>query len=87
MLANGMDLRAHILKVGHHGSSTSSTYEFLRRVRPEYAVIEVGRNNSYGHPHDETLKSLEDVKIYRTDLNGTIKMECDGVNLKITTDN
>lgn len=86
MLANGMDLRAQILKVGHHGSSTSTTYEFLRKVNPTYAVIEVGKDNSYGHPHDETMEALDGIKVYRTDTDGTITMECDGVNLAVTTE-
>lgn len=86
MLANGMDLRAQILKVGHHGSSSSTTYGFLRKVNPAYAVIEVGKDNSYGHPHDEVVEALDGVKVYRTDTDGTITMECDGVNLIVTTE-
>lgn len=86
MLSNGMDLSADILKVGHHGSSTSTSYEFLKKVNPAYAVIEVGEDNSYGHPHDETLEKLEGIKVYRTDEDGTITMKCDGVNLEVTTE-
>lgn len=86
MISNGMDLRADVLKVGHHGSSTSTTYEFLRKVNPTYAVIEVGEDNSYGHPHRETMEVLEGIKVYRTDTDGTITMKCDGVNLTITTE-
>ncbi len=86
MLENGMDLNAHILKVGHHGSSTSTTHSFLQRVNPNYAVIEVGKDNSYGHPHDEILDILDGIRVYRTDTDGTITMECDGANLIVTTE-
>lgn len=86
MLENGMDLSADVLKVGHHGSSTSSTEDFLEKVNPAYAVMEVGKDNSYGHPHDETLKALKNIEVYRTDLHGTITMVCDGMNIKITTE-
>ncbi|MBQ7953423.1 MAG: MBL fold metallo-hydrolase [Clostridia bacterium] len=63
MLENGMDIRADVLKVGHHGSSTSSTKDFIKAVNPEYAIIEVGEGNSYGHPHDEILDVLEGIEI------------------------
>ena len=64
-----------VLKVGHHGSSTSSTEKFITAVKPEYAVISCGKDNEYGHPHDETLLNLAGCWIYRTDLNGTVKFE------------
>ena len=86
MLENGMDIKADVLKVGHHGSSTSTTYNFLKAVGPDYAVIEVGKDNDYGHPHKETLEALGDIMVYRTDTDGTITMECDGVNLTINTE-
>jgi len=86
MLKNGMSLKANVLKVGHHGSSTSSTYKFLKKVDPDYAIIEVGEDNEYGHPHRETLKALEGVEVYRTDKHGTITVECDGVNINIATE-
>lgn len=60
LLASGADVGADILKVGHHGSRYSSGEEFLSRVSPSYAIISAGRDNRYGHPHDETLKRLED---------------------------
>ena len=60
--------------------------EFLRKVNPTYAVIEVGKDNSYGHPHDETMEALDGIKVYRTDTDDTITMECDGVNLAVTTE-
>lgn len=72
MLARGYDLSADVLKVGHHGSVSSTSAEFLKAVSPRYAVIFVGINNAYGHPHQETLDKLDaaGVKIYRTDLSG-----------------
>ncbi len=71
---NAADLEADILKVGHHGSYTSTSAEFLKEVDPTYAVIQCGEDNPYGHPHYETLEALEndDVLIYRTDTDGSI---------------
>lgn len=73
-------LKADILKVGHHGSSTSTTEDFLSKVNPKIAVISVGKYNKYGHPNKETLDKLKkkDALIYRTDLEGTIILELDG---------
>jgi len=73
MLASGRPLEAEILKVGHHGSRTSSTAPFLAAVRPQVAIISVGASNSYGHPTQETLDRLATVgaRVYRTDTNGT----------------
>ena len=80
ILNSGMDLAATVLKVGHHGSDTSTTYPFLREIMPEYAVISVGNGNSYGHPTEATLSRLRDadVKVYRTDMQGDIKCVSDG---------
>ena len=85
MLENSMDVSADVLKVGHHGSSTSSGKNFIEAVNPEYAIIEVGQDNEYGHPHKETMEELEGIEIYRTDLQGDITAICDGDNIKITT--
>jgi len=85
MLENSMDVSADVLKVGHHGSSTSSGKSFIEAVNPKYAIIEVGQDNEYGHPHKETMEELEGVEIYRTDLQGDITAICDGDNIKITT--
>ena len=76
-----------LLKVGHHGSDTSSSYRFIRMLMPEYAVISVGENNNYGHPTDAVLSRLSDadVKTYRTDLNGDIYVYSDGKNITIET--
>ena len=79
------NVQADVLKVGHHGSNTSSSEMFLNRVAPSIAVICAGKDNSYGHPHDETMKLLESMKIdiYRTDLNGTIVMRTDGHDITV----
>lgn len=86
ILEQGYDLSASLLKVGHHGSASSTSYRFLREVMPEYAVISVGKNNTYGHPTDEVLSRLSDagVKVYRTDLQGDIIATSDGISVTIT---
>lgn len=83
----GADLKSTVLKVGHHGSSTSTSYSFLREVMPQYAVISVEKGNSYGHPHEETLSKLNDAEteIYRTDENGDIIMTSDGNTVSVIT--
>ena len=64
-----------ILKVGHHGSKTSSSKIFIDKINPLYSVISVGKNNWYGHPNEEILEILKDTDIYRTDTNGSIKFK------------
>ncbi len=88
IIANGYDIKANVLKVGHHGSSTSTCAEFLKAVSPEYAVISCGADNSYGHPHKETTDLLKrcNVTYFRTDESGTITLYSDG-NKIITEDN
>lgn len=83
VLDTGADLSATVLKVGHHGSDTSTCYPFLRAVMPQYAVISVGAGNSYGHPSDNTLSKLRDAgaEIFRTDLQGDIVCTSDGKNV------
>lgn len=83
-LKKGYNLESDVLKVGHHGSSTSTSKDFLNAVNPSIAIISCGKNNKYGHPHKETIKALEDskVKYYRTDLDGTIVLVSDGSNIK-----
>ena len=76
MLGLGTDLISQILQVAHHGSKTSTTQEFLNAVKPEIVVIQVGKNNRYGHPHQEVLERLKGVKIYRTDLDGDVEFLC-----------
>lgn len=76
------ELKSDILKVGHHGSKTSSSKEFIENVLPEIAVIQSGKDNHYGHPHPKTLEVLEnyDIKVLRTDKEGDIKILSNGVN-------
>ena len=80
MIDSSMNLKANVLRIAHHGSNTASTAEFLRTIQPKYAVISVGKDNGYGHPHQEVLGRLADIKaeILRTDELGTIIMESDG---------
>jgi len=86
MLKTPKKLKADILKVGHHGSGTSTSDEFLNAVSPSYAVISCGENNSYGHPHADVLERLSKrAKIYRTDLNGTVVITTDGENTDVKT--
>lgn len=87
MIEAGLDLNATVLKVGHHGSNTSTSYRFLREVLPEYAVISVGEGNSYGHPHEEVLSRLRDadVTLYRTDMQGHIIAISNGERVAFTT--
>lgn len=79
------DIKSDVLKVAHHGSSYSSTDVFLDRVKPYYAVISVGKNNIYNHPSNKTLEKLNkrNIKVYRTDLDGTIVFTSDGENLSV----
>lgn len=85
MLASGADMKADVLKVGHHGSYSSTTPAFLKAVSPKYAVISVGAGNDYGHPHRETLARLASagVKVYRTDRDGTVIFVSDGKTLTV----
>ena len=80
ILSTSADLSATVLKVGHHGSDTSTSYPFLREIMPKYAVISVGSGNSYGHPTEDTLSRLRDadVKVFRTDMQGDIFCTSDG---------
>ena len=78
------DVSADVLKVGHHGSDTSSGEKFLKRVNPSCAVISAGRDNDYGHPHREVIDRLNkrNIKIFRTDLLGTVVIGSDGENIE-----
>ena len=80
--------KVDVLKVGHHGSNTSSSTEFLSKVAPKYSIIMVGQDNSYGLPKQEILDRLNGVnsKTYRTDENGTIEIISDGTNISVTTE-
>ena len=76
-LVENSDVRCDVLKVPHHGSSSSSSKKFIQTADPTYAIIPVGKNNSYGHPHHETLDLLEneDIRVYRTDTDGDISFD------------
>lgn len=87
------DLKSTVLKVGHHGSSTSSSEAFLEKVDPDYAVISCndrdGKGKTYGHPHEPVLKffKAKKIKLYRTDINGNIVIKSDGNNIMVTDEN
>jgi competence protein ComEC len=74
LLGENLNLKCDVLKVGHHGSSTSSNMDLLKAVMPRYAAISVGQNNDFGHPHNEVISDLQYIgaKIYRTDTDGDI---------------
>lgn len=79
--------KVDLLKVGHHGSNTSSSDKFLNETKPTYGIIMAGAGNSYGLPTEETLNKLQNIEstVYRTDLNGTMEVVSDGENIEITT--
>lgn len=86
ILANGFNVSADVLKVGHHGSDTSSSQRFIEAVQPKYAIISVGSGNSYGHPDNsvlDTLRSLQ-AEIWRTDKKGTISVISNGENFSVS---
>ena len=80
------DVGADVIKVGHHGSDSSSSLAFLNKVKPKYAIISVGANNQYNHPYDSIISRYESIgaQVYRTDLDGTIVATSDGTNINIT---
>ena len=88
LVESGANLKADVLQVGHHGSSTSSSYIFMNAVLPEMGIISCGANNKYGHPHEETLSILRDagVDTYRTDLLGPITIGSDGSNYTVSSE-
>lgn len=85
LIEKKVDIDSDVLKVGHHGSKTSSGEEFIKEVSPEIAIIQVGRDNPYHHPHSEVLETSEKygIKILRTDKDGDIKIISDGLNYQI----
>ena len=89
LLDSGADVKADVLKVGHHGSYSSTGYRLLREVAPTYAVISVGGNNDYGHPHQEPMSRLRDaeVTIYRTDKMYDIVAVTDGEEIQFSWEN
>lgn len=88
LLNNNVDLSVDVLKVGHHGSDTSSDQEFLRIVAPKIAVIQVGKDNDFGHPSRRVIKRLERIgaEIFRNDLEGTIKIVSNGEEIFVLRD-
>lgn len=88
LVKSGYPLDAQVLKVGHHGSSGASSAAFLQRVSPQVAVISLAKDNDYGHPHKETLERLKAAgpTVFRTDMDGTIRVESDGNTLSVTTE-
>ena len=85
-IINDYDIgKVDILKIGHHGSNTSSSYKFINEINPSYSVISVGKNNRYGHPNKEVLENLNNSKIYRTDLDGSIMFKIKNNKFKIET--
>lgn len=84
---SGVDISADVLKVGHHGSKTSTSDEFVSKVKPKYVVISVGKDNNYGHPSEDIIEKIGKmgVSIYRTDTMGNIVMTFDGDNVSIIT--
>ena len=72
-----------VLKVGYHGSKTSSSKEFINKINPKYSIISVGKNNRYGHPEKQVLDNLDNSKIYRTDTDGSIMFKIKNNKLKV----
>lgn len=88
ILATGASVAVDILKVGHHGSRTSSSEKFLEAMKPKFALISVAKRNDYGHPHAVVMNRLKDLGIetHRTDEEGDLKARCDGKNCTVTTE-
>lgn len=87
VLQKQLDIQGDVLKVGHHGSNSSTTDAFLAKVSPKYVVVSVGKGNSYGHPHKPTMDKLKakNISVYRTDECGTIVATSDGKNITFNT--
>ncbi|WP_460322795.1 ComEC/Rec2 family competence protein [Paenibacillus sp. YSY-4.3] len=87
MIESGADLQADVMLIGHHGSKSSTTLSFLKKIAPQYGVIQVGENN-YGHPTSTVLDRLskQGIEVYRNDLHGTVEIASDGHTYRITTE-
>lgn len=85
LLLSGANVKADVLKLGHHGSSTSNIEEYIKAVDPDYAVAPLGEDNKYGHPHKEVVELLDNMGIvfYRTDKDGTVIVVSDGENISV----
>ncbi len=84
-IVNKYNINADVIKIGHHGSKTSSDEYFIKKINPIYSIISVGKNNRYGHPNEEVLDTLNDSKIYRTDQDGSIMFKIKNDKLQIET--
>ena len=82
LISKSFNLKSDLLKIGHHGSSTSTSKIFLEKVNPKFTVISVGKDNTYGHPTKETLEKIKNTKVFRTDLDSSIVIISDGESLK-----
>lgn len=87
MLQSGMNVKADILHLGHHGSTTSTHPKFLSEVSPSVAIYSAGLNNTYGHPHEEVVNRVHSagIKLYGTDVHGTVIVSTDGIDYKVLT--
>lgn len=89
ILSTGANINADVLKAGHHGSASSSTMDFLKKVTPDIIVLAVGKDNEYGHPHLEALQNFAKVttadKVFRTDLDGDVVVTTDGTSYSVVT--
>lgn len=85
ILSKGYDIKADVIKLGHHGSYSSSGANFIKKVNPKYAVVSCGKGNDYGHPHRETLELMKklSIDVYRTDLMGTISFVSNGKEVNL----
>jgi competence protein ComEC len=88
ILNHGSDVRSNVLKLGHHGSRTSTNEDWLKRVQPQLGIISAGKDNSFGHPHPEVIAALEKLGIQyiRTDEHGTITVTSDGATIHVTSE-
>jgi beta-lactamase superfamily II metal-dependent hydrolase len=88
ILDHGFDVRSTVLKLGHHGSRTSTNEDWLQRVQPQLGIISAGKDNSFGHPHPEVIAALDKLRIpyIRTDEHGTITVTSDGTTIRVTSE-
>lgn len=88
VLSHGFDVRSNVLKLGHHGSRTSTNEDWLQKVQPQLGIISAGKDNSFGHPHPEVIEALGKLNIpyIRTDEHGTITVTSDGATIRVTSD-
>lgn len=84
-IVNKYNINADVIKIGHHGSKTSSDESFIKKINPIYSIISVGKNNRYNHPNIETLNSIKNTKVFRTDMDGTISFKINKNKLDIET--